>query len=262
MTTRSLLLALAALLAGHVCPQLLVRLFAKAYPADDPRGREMIGEVYRIKPHRRLGWALEQAERSWFEGLATRKLMREERKEREAERAARERIAQREERRRQEEAEFDAFLRGAVPGQVRAQHVGPRRPDRRRALLPGLLLMASSAGFGGLAMLGPDAKVHPVLSASGHVPLAVSVAVLLLLTAAVSNATAAVVRTPFKRQRRALPSVAIVRFPQVAITVVIEHNGRKAEGRAVAWGGGPVLVALGAGRRWAPAACVRRIPAT
>lgn len=262
MTIRSLLLALAALVAARVCPQLLVRLFAKAYPADDPRAREMIGEVYRIKPHQRLGWAFEQAERSWFEGLAARKLMREERKEREAERAARMRIGQRAERRRQEEAEFDAFLRGAVPGQSRARHAAPRLPGRRRALLPGLLLLASSAGFGGLALLGPDAKVHPVPPTSLHVTLAVSAAGLLLLSAAVGHAVAALGRAQFPRQRRALPSVAMVRFPEVAIKVVIDHNGRKAEGHAVAWGGGRVLVALGAGRLWAPATSVRRIPAT
>jgi hypothetical protein len=269
--SRNLLLLLLVLLSTRVCPQLLVRLFAKVYPKGDPRAKEMVGEVYRIRPYQRPGWALEQAELAWFEGRQARALVRVERKERAAELAASARRAQLEERARQEEAEFDAFLRGACS--ARARHAAPRR-QRRAALLPAVLLSSASLSFAGLAIAGPsrgggDLQLPTVPltwneASSVDAVAAATVAVLLLVTATVAHALHAgsiqrLARsmTPY-RGRYERPAF---RVADPAIKVIVVHNGRTSKGLALAWGGGRVLVASPFGRAWTPATRVRRVAA-
>lgn len=277
MTRDVLALLLLLPFISRVCPQLLVRLFAKAYPKGDPRAKEMIGEVYGIAPYQRLGWAFQQAELAWFEGLEARKLARVERKERAAELAASARRAQLEEHRRQEEAEFDAFLRDVRSPRSRprypARHAAPRR--KRAVLVPAVLLSTASLSFAGLAATGPTGSGRPLQlpalspvwreAPSPDAVIAVSAAVALLVIAIIGHAAqAGVIRrlargvTPY-RGRYERPAF---RVADPAIKVVVEHNGRTAEGLALAWGGGRVLVASPFGRAWTPATRVRRVALT
>lgn len=269
MTIREPLLLLVLLLSARVLPQLLVRLFARAYPPDDPRAKEMIGEVYAIRPRRRLGWALEQAERAWFEGRAAHKLVREERKEGKAGLAVSERLVLLEECRRQDEAEFDAFLRGILPAPA-SRHAKPRR--RGATVAPAVLLTSTAVGFAGLAAVGPaegEAQFPPsVLVADAvaflHSTLAVGTAVLLLMIVIATHASKgrftprhADLRRPHRQRGRP----AVVRFARTAIAVAVDHDGGTFEGLAIAWGRDRVLVASTAGRSWTPATRVRRVPA-
>lgn len=266
---RHLLPLLLALLSARVLPQLLVRLFAKAYPPGDPRAKEMIGEAYGIRPRQRLGWALEQAELAWFEGRAARRLVREQRKELQAAVAAADRQALLEESRRQDEAEFDAFLRGALP-ERRPRDAMPRR--KRAALLPGVLLTSAFLGFGGLAAVGPGAGPRlplptppPGWGASADA-VVVTAALLLLGAAAAGHAAHSGLMRRLARRAAASQAgvrrAAYVRVVDPAIKVVVSHGTSTAEGLAIAWSGDRVLVASAGRRTWTPAARVRRAPAT
>lgn len=268
MTSQQLLSALLLLLSARVAPQLVVRLFARMYPPGDPRAKEMIGEVYRIRHWQRLGWAFQQAELAWFEGLSARRLARAEKRELEAGVLGSQRQAALEEDRRQDEADFDAFLRGVGPA-LPARHAAPRR--KRTALAPATLLASLGAGLGGLAAIEPSGGARsgaaqtllPTWMPSLHAAAAVATAIALLALAVAAHAVrAGVLRLPATagpahRRRRRLTLIQ-ARTARTGIAVVVDQGGRLTEGLALAWGGRRVLVASPTGRHWTPAARVRR----
>lgn len=61
-----------ALLLFGLAPGLVLRAIVLAYPRDDVRRKELVGELYAVPRHERPFWVFEQLERALFEGLPVR----------------------------------------------------------------------------------------------------------------------------------------------------------------------------------------------
>jgi hypothetical protein len=61
-----------ALLVFGFAPGAVLRLIVLAYPRDDPRRRELLGELYAVPRIERPFWVIEQLEVALFEGLRGR----------------------------------------------------------------------------------------------------------------------------------------------------------------------------------------------
>jgi DNA-binding CsgD family transcriptional regulator len=61
-----------ALLVFGFAPGAVLRLIVLAYPRDDPRRRELLGELYAVPRIERPFWVIEQLEVGLFEGLRGR----------------------------------------------------------------------------------------------------------------------------------------------------------------------------------------------
>jgi hypothetical protein len=61
-----------ALLVFGLAPGALLRLIVLAFPRDDPRRRELLGELYAVPRIERPFWVIEQLEVGLFEGLPGR----------------------------------------------------------------------------------------------------------------------------------------------------------------------------------------------
>lgn len=64
-------LAVAVLVWG-LLPGFVNRLFARIYPADDPRRRDMVAELYAVPRWEQPLWVAQQAERAISEGIPAR----------------------------------------------------------------------------------------------------------------------------------------------------------------------------------------------
>jgi len=61
-----------ALLVFGLAPGALLRLIVLAFPRDDPRRRELLGDLYAVPRIERPFWVFEQLELAIFEGLRNR----------------------------------------------------------------------------------------------------------------------------------------------------------------------------------------------
>jgi hypothetical protein len=63
---------LAALVVFGFAPGAVLRVIVLAFPRDDPRRRERLGELYSVPRLERPLWVFEQLDRALIEGLVTR----------------------------------------------------------------------------------------------------------------------------------------------------------------------------------------------
>jgi hypothetical protein len=71
-TDLALRASLLAMLLFGFSPRLLVRILIRAWPADDPRRRELMAELGNVPYLERLWWVGEQVETALFDGLPAR----------------------------------------------------------------------------------------------------------------------------------------------------------------------------------------------
>lgn len=61
-------------------PGFVLRLLVLLYPADDPRRRELIAELYVLGRMERIEWVFQQLETALFEGVSARREQRRDRR--------------------------------------------------------------------------------------------------------------------------------------------------------------------------------------